>query len=140
MKLRYQLLITLAALVVTYFIGKSQSEVQTVTKTVEVVKEVVVVKKDEKIVVTEKPDGTKITITETKTETEKNTERESNHSSETTPVIKQWSVGAYVAGIDDRSYVLTADRRILGPFSIGLYGRTDLSSQNEIGLGLRVEF
>lgn len=112
------------------FIGKSY---YSQTKTVEIEKEIV--RND--IIIREiiKPDGTKETIT-----TDKSTSKRDSTNTQIVAVAKpDWHISASVSknvnGLEP-IYGLQIERRILGPFSVGI--RAD--SQKNIGLIIGYEF
>lgn len=120
------------ALAVGVYIGKSAFSV---TKTVEVEKEVT--KVDTQIVVREivKPDGTKETVT---TSTDKSVIKKDSTISATVAAPRPvWhvSVSASVKSPVDPVpvYALTVERNILGPFSVGVTANTERSVGIVIG-------
>lgn len=134
-----------------------------VTKVVEVIKEVKVVdtvkskenNTETHTIVTEFVDGKKVTETFTLNKdttfvtNKESTKKESSKDSQTvqekiTEYLKpRWSVGVKASTttdlLDGPTYGLMLDRRILGPFSVGVQG--DISGVNkQYGAYLRMEF
>lgn len=118
--------------------------------TVEKKVEKAVEKKDVKVVVTEKPDGTKITETTdlSTTTTDTNTDTNTNSTTDKTKITTfkkpNWRIGA-IAGLDIHTssfsavkpvYGALVERRILGPISVGGMGM----SNGTFGIVLSVEF
>lgn len=121
-----------AALGLGVYIGK---QAFSVTKTVEVEKEVT--KVDTQIVIREvvKPDGTKETVTTT---TDKSVIKKDSSVVATLPTPRpQWhiSASASVRSVSDPVpvYAVTVERNILGPFSVGIAANTERSVGIVIG-------
>lgn len=98
-----------------------------------------VVRKDIVTVIKEvvRPDGSKETVTEIVDRSKESSRRHETVSKAAQP---QWSVGAYTTFNETiPTYTLTIDRRILGPFSVGVYGQLTGADLN-YGAGLRFEF
>lgn len=95
--------------------------------------------KDVKEVVTirESKDGTKVTTIERDAK-ELEVKEIEKHKQTKIDFKPQWSTGVYLT---TRQYmVMTLDRRILGPISLGVYGRVNQSFDHELGIGVRFEF
>jgi hypothetical protein len=122
----YVIVLAIGVGVGTYFDAKHTIEEKTVYK--DRVKTVV------KEVITERPDGTK--ITERHTDKEEKT-KQVNNKSESRPVKKDWGVGVkYDLLQPGQTYTLEIHRRIIGDFYVSGYGRTDGTA----GLGLTFFF
>lgn len=118
-------------------------EVKREVEVVEVEKIVERVKTETIEVVTEKPDGTKVTRRETKevAERTKDKDERTNIQNETKQGTDEiWSVGLYKAAGSTQSFTGTIDRKVLGNLSVGLYGRYEEGRGSEVGLGLRYSF
>ncbi len=104
-----------------------------------VIQEREVIRKDVVTIIREvtRKDGSKETTTEIIDHSNETSDRKQSVTKAASP---QWSIGVY-SSIGDvvPTYTLTVDRRILGPFSLGVYGQTNLNEQT-FGAGLRVEF
>lgn len=105
------------------------------------VQEKEVVKRDIVTVIREilNPDGTKEVVT-TITDNTKETKKSSSQTVATDiKVAKDWAIGLNVKSsslLEKPDYVLSIDRRVLGPFSATISASTD----KQFGLGLKMEF
>lgn len=100
------------------------------------VQEKEVIRKDIVTVIKEvvRPDGSKETVTEIVDRSKESSTRKETLTKAAQP---QWSVGAYTTFNEKiPTYTVTVDRRILGPFSLGVYGQTN----STFGAGIRLEF
>lgn len=132
--IRLALAVVLAALALGLWAGKTYFPV---TKTEQVEKEVV--RKDIVTVTKEvvRPDGTRETET---TVVDKTKEQKDSRSTVSVATSKpDWHVSASISReslIGPNIYAVTVERRVLGPFSIGLTANT----QQTIGLVVGMEF
>lgn len=144
-------------LLVVFATGRycTPEKVITKTETVEVIKEVKVVetvtvqqnKRQTKTVITEYPDGKKVTeIYEVNEdvifiENNSNSTVDSNTSTNTTTIVKtdkpNWNLYG-VAGYQDNrfNYGINVNRRILGPVFIGVTGKNN----KDLSIGIGIEF
>jgi len=115
----------------------TKTEIQVVTKTVEVDKTATQVDKDVIVTETDKPDGTKVKETQyvdrvnTETTDIKNSQTKSDSKSETITTNEKynWNVAA-LAGVNSEQslfdkqigYGAIVQRRIIGPFYLGVWG------------------
>lgn len=145
MNWKTQVIILLAMTGIGYGAGRYLQPAEIKTEVKEVVKEVEVVKHDVKTVTdtVERPDGTKETHTVTEDHTVDRTKKDSTKDSTTVidSLKPQWRVEAMAGtGLHDfglnPTYIVGAQRRILGPFSAGIWG----SNKQEIGISVSFEF
>lgn len=143
MNIKYSLLTALIIGLVGYAIGRYMQPAEVITKQVEVVKEIEVVKRDVKTVIKEvvRPDGSKETVTTIDENTRERTRRESDVKTEVvqSPAKPQWEAGVMVkASLNNiiPVYGIQVERRILGPFSVGVQGWSDTTA----GVSLNIEF
>lgn len=113
-------------LVVAFAVGRYTAP----AKVVESVKTEIQVKRDTVVVEKVRKDGTKVTVTKIKDRSEEATKKEK--------IIDfrrpEWLLGG---GIDTKGgYVLSVDRRILGPIFIGAFGSTSGIFGAKIGIEL----
>lgn len=104
----------------------------------EVVKEVVVTKKDEQThtVKVTLPDGT-VKEETTKTTKEVSTDSRTEKKEEVVITSKpQWVVGASYQFTSGQAYGAQVDRRIIGPVFVGVFANTN----KDVGVALRLEF
>jgi len=128
---------------VGYAFGRYFQPPQVVTKEVEVIKEVEVVKREVKTIIKEvtRPDGTKETTTTIDENTKETTRKDQNRQNETivTAQKPQWKVDLMVkASLTNiiPVYGASVQRRILGPMFVGVQGWGDQSA----GVSLGMEF
>lgn len=136
---KYYLIVPIVAFFAGWFLKPEKTKTE--IKTVEVIKEVKVKDEFTHQVITESPDGIRVIEIITESRTETNTDRiTQNH--ETSEIVKpQWSIGIYKTMLgSNNSYLLTVDRRIIGNIFFGIYAQSDFLSNNQLGLGLRLEF
>lgn len=126
-----------------YAVGRYLQPPEVVTKEVEKIKEVEVVKRDVKTIIKEvvRPDGSKETVTTIDESTRENTRRQTDTAKEVTvaPAKPQWKAGATVkASLTNvlPVYGVQIERRILGPFYVGVQGWTD----STVAVGISMEF
>lgn len=143
MQIRYYILIVVIVAGAGYGIGRYLQPAQIEIKEIEVVKEIEVIKKDVVTVIkeVERPDGSKERHTTIEDRSRETTKKESEKETSTTIVNEkpQWRAQAllklnnvltlpvYGAGIE---------RRIVGPFSAGVWATTD----RNIGVSASFEF
>lgn len=84
--------------------------------------------------VEEKPDGSKVTKTETRSD--KQTARQSAETKKVAPVKPDWGVSLSRALTRGQDYSLSIQRRVLGDIYVGAYG----STQGDLGLTISVLF
>ena len=119
---------------------KLWKEVVTVEK---IVKEEVT-KKDVKTTITKNIDGTEVTVIEDKTTIDSTTSKDSATKSKESKTIENKKNDWHIA-IDGRvkpfegnflspTYGASIDRRVLGPFWLGIYGSTDKSFGARLGM------
>jgi len=128
---------------VGYAVGRYVQPPQVVTKEVEVIKEVEVVKREVKTVIKEvvRPDGTKETTTSIDETSKETSRRDAENRKDVTVVSEkaQWKAGIMAkASLTNviPVYGFQVERRILGPFFVGAQGWGDQSA----GLSLSLEF
>lgn len=126
-----------------YAVGRYLQPPEVVTKEVEKIKEVEVVKRDVKTIIKEvvRPDGSKETVTTIDESTRENTRRQADTSKETTitPAKPRWKAGANVkASLTNvlPVYGVQIERRILGPFYVGVQGWAD----STVAVSVSMEF
>lgn len=131
-------IIVFIAALISFGIGaKVASKVTTETKVVEVEKEVI--KRDvvTQIKVITRPDGTK---EESTTITDKTTEDKSSSKQSESKTAPNWHVSAgtkaSVNNLNELSYTLNVDRRILGNLFVG----ASVSTDKQVGLSIGMEF
>lgn len=121
----YIVVLGIGAAIGTYFDAKQTIEEKVVYK--DRVKTVV------KEVITESPDGTKITQRET-TKDEKTDQVKTK--SESTPVKKDWGIGVSTDLFPSQVYTVEVHRRLFSDLYVTGYGRTD----GTVGVGLTFFF
>ena len=123
----YVIVLVIGAAIGTYFDAKHTIEEKVVYK--DKVRTVV------KEVITERPDGTKITERQTTKDEKK---KQVAKRKESKPVKKDWLVGVKYDLVPSSVPVWTAEvqRRVIGDFYIGAYGRTD----GVLGVGVTLAF
>lgn len=141
MTTRTWIIITIVMAAVAYASGRYMTEPTIITKNVEVIKEVEVVKRDVRTVIKEvtSPDGTRQVDTVIEDKTRERTRTDSDRSNETivTNEKPQWKVGVSArTKIFDLVPVYggTVERRIIGPIFVGINGWTDSSFGISVGL------
>lgn len=126
MKKRNWIIITIVFALAGYSAGRFFTKPQVVTKTVEVIKEVEVVKRDVKTVIKEivRPDGTKETRTVIKDRTKEETRTETDRSTQTKvtnlPQFRIRSGFGYDFISKQSYYPVGFEKRFWGPVSLGL--------------------
>jgi len=141
MTTRTWIIITIALTALAYAGGRYLTEPTVITKNVEVIKEVEVIKRDVRTVIKEvvRPDGTKETDTVIEDRTRERTRTDSDRSNETivTNEKPQWKVDLSTrTKIQDLIpvYGASVSRRIIGPVFVGVNGWTDSSFGLSVGL------
>lgn len=126
-----------------YAVGRYMQPPKVVTKEVEKIKEVEVIKRDVKTVIKEvvRPDGSKETTTTIDESTRENNRRQTENQREVAvvPQKPQWKAG--IAAKTSLTNIIPVygfhvERRVLGPFFVGVQGWGDQSA----GLSLSMEF
>lgn len=91
-----------------------------------------------------RPDGTKEVVTDRTArrviETDRQKDKEKSKVKVEATRLPQYSVAAYMSLTEKNTYTLTVDRRILGNIFLGAYVRSDLLTEHDFGLGVRLEF
>lgn len=143
MNLKYSLLTALLIGLAGYATGRYLQPAEIITKQVEVVKEIEVVKRDVKTVIKEvvRQDGSKETITTIDESTRERTHKDTDTRKEVIQTAQkpQWEFGIMTKISIDKpipTYGAQIERRIVGPFSVGLQAWSDAS----IGASINVEF
>lgn len=147
MRLRYKLLLLSIALLLAFAAGRwlVPQKVKVITKVQTVVQ--TVVKHDTHVrtvtIVTQKPDGTKITKTtvthDSSTETGVKVEHKKDHKKVVSTSQPQYEIAA-IAGYDfhtsHKVYGAMVSKQVLGPVNLGVWGL----SNSEIGISVGVRF
>lgn len=126
-----------------YAVGRYLQPPEVVTKEVEKIKEVEVIKRDVKTIIKEvvRPDGSKETTTTIDESTRENTRRQTDNQKE---VIVAASKPQWKAGLTAKAsisnivpvYGVQVERRVMGPFFVNAQGWSDGTA----ALGLSLEF
>jgi hypothetical protein len=138
-------LITVSA---SFFAGRYSNPTKEIVRIQTVEVEVERKERDVEVVRTEtkveKPDGTRVTQTETR-EVERTREESVSTKDKSNEHIRefgraQWSVGLY--STLDQKVAVTVDRRVFGNVFAGVYGSVDPYNRRDyaLGVGLRFEF
>lgn len=143
MKTRTWIIVTIISASLAYAGGRFFTKPTIITKNVEVIKEVEVIKRDVRTVIKEvtRPDGTKEVDTVIEDRTRERTRTDADRSNEV--IVKnektQWKIDISArTKLQDLVPVYGANvsRRIIGPIFVGVNGWTDSS----VGFSLGLEF
>lgn len=142
MSTKYTIIIIIIVGAVAYASGRYLQPPKTITKEVQVVKEVEVVKRDVRTVIKEvsRPDGTKIreTVIEDKSKEAKNKDQTNTSTKLVESLKPQWKVQGLVGinEISNPTYGVGVERRIIGPVFAGVW----VNTQKQYGVSVSLEF